>query len=132
MRHRNRKSPAPMGRCGTPERYEIELTDTSENKETHSPQQGQKLIPHPIPASDDQFTPAPPLAQVTRSPSYRQLIDELLSYSPWISAADVKFLESIRWNSRLNLQQISELTEIVDAFAIGEPRPAPFPTATKS
>jgi hypothetical protein len=131
MRHRNRMSPAPVARCGGPERFEIELTDTSENIETHSPQQGQKSIPHPIPASDDQFTPAPPLARATRPPSYRQLIDELLGYSLWISAPDVEFLGSIRWTSGLSSQQISELMEIVEAFAMGKPRLSASPFVTK-
>jgi hypothetical protein len=124
MRHRNRTSPAPRERCRALERFEIEFTGTSENRETRSRLQDQTSVPDPIPTQH--------LAEATSPISYHQLIDEVLAYSPWISAADVEFLESIRWSSRLNLQQISELTEIVNAFAIGEPRPAPFPTTTKS
>jgi hypothetical protein len=131
MRHRNRRSPAPVGRCRALGRSGIEFTGTSENRETRPHLQDQESIPHPIPTSDSLFTAASPLARATRPNSNRQLIVELLDYSLWISAADVEFLRSIRWSSRLSSQQMSELTEIVDAFAIGKPRTTLPPFATK-
>jgi hypothetical protein len=123
MRHRNRTNPAPRGRCRALERFEIEFTDTSKNRETRSRLQDQKSIPYPI--------PTPHLAQAASPTSCRQLIVELLGYSPWISAPDVEFLRSIRWTSRLSSQQISELLEIVEAFAMGKPRLSPSPIVTK-